>query len=124
MTRGAGVFVMLLALTFAFTIAVGLGIPQGLNLHYGAEYGEDVQAVADAIGAGQAASNTGSSVFTDFTVGAGRSLQAAWHIITNTDAVLILLFGLPRVVANQIELFARILFGLTFLQFTRGVVFE
>lgn len=124
MTRGMGAFIFMTSVIVAFSVLTGLGVPQALGLHYGASYDDDVQAVVDDIGGDQQASNTGSSAFTDFTVGAGRTLSAGWHIITNTDAVVILLTGAPREIADALEWMFRIFYGAMFAQFVRGVVIE
>lgn len=123
MTRGVMIFYVMLALILAISIAAGLGVPDTLGVGHDVTYDEDVQAVVDAM-TEQEQPNTGTSTFADFTIGGGRALQSGWQVITNTDAVLRLLTGMPQEAAGPIQTFFRIVFGVSFAQFIRGVVIE
>lgn len=124
MTRGVMIFYGLLSITLAISVASGLGVADQLGLQYSDQYyDEDVDAVIDAM-TSQEQPNTGTSTFADFTIGGGRALQTAWHVITNTDAVLILLTDMPRPAATAIQAFTTILWGFSFAQFIRGAVIE
>lgn len=123
MTRGVMIFYSMLALILAISMASGLGVPDQLGVGVSADYDEDVQDVVDAM-TDQSQPNTGTSTFADFTIGGGKALQTGWQVISNTDAVLRLLTGMPESMAGGIQTLFRIVFGLTFAQFIRGVVIE
>lgn len=123
MARGVMIFYAMLGLILSLSIASGLGVADELGVGYDADYSADVQDVVDAV-TSQEQPNTGTSTFADFTIGGGRALETGWQVVSNTDAVLILLTGMPAEMATPIQDFFRILFGVTFAQFIRGVVIE
>lgn len=124
MAKGTMAFVFMLALISSISILGGLGFYADLGVDYSdSGYDKDTQAAADAL-VGQEASNTGSSVFTDFTVGAANSLSIAWQVLANTSGVIKLLFSAPDVVAQNLQTFFQIMFGLTFAGFVRGAVID
>jgi len=65
-----------------------------------------------------------AQVLQDFTTSAGRTLGTAWQVLANTSGIIKLLFGLPNVIANQIQLFFQMVFSITFAGFIRGVVLQ
>lgn len=124
MAKGTMAFVGMLAVIASISILGGLGFYTDMGVDYNdSSYDADVQAAADAL-VGQEASNTGSSVFTDFTVGAANALSIAWQVIANTSGVLKLLFSLPDILADTIQVFFQIMFGITFAGFVRGAVID
>lgn len=124
MAKGTLAFVSALALIMSLSILGGLGFYATLGIDYDDQNADaDVQAAADAL-VGQEASNTGSSVFTDFTVGAANALSVGWQVISNLSGILKLLFGAPDILANTLQYFFQLMFGVTFAGFVRGVVIE
>lgn len=113
----------MLGLMLALSMAAGAGVPDALGMSVSDHYADDVNDVVDAM-TDQKQPNTGESTFADFTIGGGRALQTLWQVVTNTDAVLILLTGMPRSLATGIQTFVVIVFGVTFAQFIRGVLIE
>lgn len=123
MSKGIAAFVIVLSVIMAISMLSGIGYYSELRVNYDAGYNDDVAAAADVL-VGQEASNTGSSVFTDFTVGGANALRTAWQVLANTSGVLQLLFGLPPAVADPLERFFQLIFGLTFAGFVRGVMVQ
>lgn len=122
MAKGIAAFVVVLAVTMSISILAGIGFYDQLGIDYSDPgYDDDVQAAAQAM-TSQEASNTGSSAFTDFTVGAGNSIQTFWQVLSNTSGILKLLFALPDPLAKSLQTVFQITFGVTFAGFIRGVM--
>lgn len=122
MAKGIAAFVVVLAVIMSISILSGIGYYNSLNIDYSdSGYNDDVQAAAEAM-TNQEAANTGSSVLTDFTTGAGNTISTAWQVLSNTSGVLQLLFGLPSTLTDMVETFFQIIFGVTFAGFVRGVM--
>lgn len=121
MSKGIASFVVILAVIMSISVLAGIGFYDSLQVNYtGDQHNEDVQAAADAM-TNQESTTTGTNPIEDFTVGAGTTLSAAWQVISNTSGVLQLLFGLPQGVAEAMQTFIRIIYGITFAGFIRGV---
>lgn len=108
----------------AISIMSGLGIYAELNVSYSNSSSQDVQNAADAMIGQEATDQSGGSVLQDFTTSAAQTLSTIWQVLANTSGVLQLLFGVPAVLANQIQLFFQIVFSITFAAFIRGVVLQ
>lgn len=122
MAKGIAAFVVVLAIIMSISVLSGIGYYNELGVDYSDDqYNEEVQAAADAF-TSQNSTTSGTSPIEDFTVGAGNTMQAAWQVISNTKGVLMLLFGIPETLAAMLETFARIVYGVTFAGFVRGVV--
>lgn len=122
MSKGIAAFVIVMAVIMSISVLSGIGYYNSLNIDYSNQgYNEDVQAAADAM-TSQSASNTGASVYTDFTVGAGNTLATAWQVLSNTSGVIQLLFNAPKILADTLQTLFQITFGISFAGFVRGVM--
>lgn len=122
MSKGIAAFVVVLSIMMSISVLAGLGFYDNLNVDYtDDQYNDDVQSAADAL-TSQNSTTSGTNPIEDFTVGAGTSLQTIWQVLGNTSGVLQLLFGVPAVLADKLELFFQIIFGITFAGFIRGVI--
>lgn len=122
MSKGITAFVVVLAVIMSISILSGIGFYDNIGLDYSDQgMDDDVQSAAAAF-TSQEATDTGGTAIVEFTTGAANTLQAAWEVLTNTSGVVKLLFSAPDSVATRFETFFRIVFGLTFAGFIRGVV--
>lgn len=122
MSKGITAFVVMLSLIMAISILSGIGFYDSLGLDYSSQgMDDDVKSAHDAL-VSQEATDTGGTAVVEFTTGAANTLQAAWEVLSNTSGVIKLLFGAPDSVADTFQTFFRIVFGVTFLGFIRGVV--
>lgn len=119
--KGITVFIILMAVTLSISVLAGVGFFDAMGVDYEEGDDEDVQAALDAL-TSQGGTDTGGSQIVDFTTGAANSLQTFWAVISNTSGLVKLLFGLPNIVADSIEIVFQIVFGITFLAFIRGVL--
>lgn len=124
MAKGIVAFIVVVSLTMAISIMSGLGVYAALNVQYEDTANEDVQKAADAMIGQEAADKSGGSVLQDFTTSAGRTLATGWQVLANTSGILQLLFGLPSVLTDMIQLFVQMVYGITFAAFIRGVILQ
>lgn len=121
MSKGITAFVIVLSLTLSISMLVGVGYADELFINVDdSNLDDDADAALEAF-TDQDASSEGGSVFTEFTVGAGDTLQAAWQVLSNLGGILKLLFGLPGTITEPIEKLFQITFGITFAAFIRGL---
>lgn len=121
MAKGIAAFFVVLAVILAISVLSGVGYFAEWHVDYGSQNADDdVQSAADAL-TSPTATDTGGTALVEFTTGPANALQAGWTVIGNTSGLVKLLFGLPDIIANTIELFVRIIFGISFLAFLRGV---
>jgi len=112
MARGIGAVVFVVSLIFSITILGGIGYysSMGVNMDV-SERNEDVKKAAQqlsGIGFGEGRSSSILQGPLAAVMPAVGILQAFTAIILNTSGVLQLLYGLPKVAADLIEIFARI----------------
>jgi len=124
MAKGIVAFVVVLAMILSISMLSGIGFYASMNVDYSTNADKDVQRAADTMIGQEAADKSGGSVLQDFTTSAGRTLGTAWQVLANTSGIIKLLFGLPNVIANQIQLFFQMIFSITFAGFIRGVVLQ
>lgn len=124
MAKGIVAFVIVTAIILAMSIMSGLGFYAALNVDYTDSADDDVQQAADALVGQEAADKSSGSVLQDFTTSSGRTLATAWQVIANLSGILQLLLGLPEVLADALQRFFQITFGVTFAAFIRGVVLQ
>jgi hypothetical protein len=124
MAKGVVAFIIVVALTLAISIMAGLGFYSSLGVDYTTAADDDVQNAANAMIGQEASDKSSGSVLQDFTTSAGRTLATGWQVIANLSGILQLLFGLPDVLANNIQTFWQITFSITFAAFIRGVVLQ
>lgn len=122
MAKGIAAFVVVLAPVLAISVLSGVGYFDTWNVDYGGTGADaDVQAAVDAL-TNQQATDRGGSAIVEFTTGSANALQSAWQVISNTSGVLKLLFPVPDVLANTVQIVYQIAFGITFAGFIRGVL--
>jgi len=124
MSKGPVAFFVVTSLVLSMSMLSGLGFYSQLGVSYQDSARDDVNAAADALVGQEASDKSGGSVLQDFTTSAGRTISTGWQVIGNTDGVLILLFGLPGVVAGTIQLLFNMTYGFFFAAFIRGVVVQ
>lgn len=124
MAKGVVAFVIMVALTMSISVLAGLGYYAELRVDYSSDMNEDTKAAAEAFIGQTATDRAGGSVLQDFTTSGATTLSSAWQVLANTSGVLQLLFGLPPVLADLFQLFFRLMFGITFAGFIRGVVVD
>lgn len=122
MSKGIAAFVVVLALIMAISISSGLGFYAALNVDYSTSANDDVQRAADAMVGQEAADKSGGSVLQDFTTSMGRTLSTGWQVIANLSGIVQLLFGTPKVVADTLQSFFQMTFGITFALAIRGLL--
>lgn len=121
-SKGITAFVLVLAPILAISMLSGIGYYDELNVDYSNSAADaDVQAAADAL-TSQEATDTGGTALVEFTTGAANTFQSFWQVLSNTSGVLKLLLGLPDSIADPIQTFFQITFGVTFAAFIRGVL--
>lgn len=112
MARGIAAAIVLASLIFAMTVLSGVGYYGALGADLSVEgQNEDVQAAAEelsGIGFGEGRSDSILQGPLASVVPAVGLFQTFVTVIGNTSGVLQLLYGLPPVVADTIQLFARL----------------
>lgn len=121
MAKGIAAAMGIVALILAMSVLGGLGFYNGIAMEVGSDANDDVQQAQEEM-INQEPEDRGSSALEDLTTAAGTTLSVLGQIIGNTSGVLQLLLMLPPELADAIQTFIRITFGLTFLAFLRGVV--
>lgn len=124
MSKGITAFFIVVALTLSISIMSGLGFYGMLGVSYTDSANADVQRAADSMVGQEAADKSGGSVLQDFTTSAGRTLSAAWQVLSNLSGILQLLFGIPSELADAIQTFWIMVYSVTFAAFIRGVVLQ
>jgi len=124
MAKGIVAFMIVVALTLAMSIMSGLGFYAALNVDYQDAENQDVQKAADALVGQEASNQAGGSVLEDFTSSSARTLATGWQVIANLGGILQLLLGVPDVLANALQTFWQLTYGITFAAFLRGVVLQ
>jgi len=122
MSKGITAFFIVLSLILSLSMLSGLGYYQSLGVSYEDSARDDVQSAADALVGQEASDKSGGGVLQDFTTSAGRTLATGWQVIANLSGILILLFGIPSVVAGSIQTAWMMIYGISFAAFIRGVV--
>lgn len=124
MSKGIVAFIVVIALTLTISILSGLGFYQEMGLSYSDDANEDVKSAADALVGQEAGDQSKDNVIEDFTTSAGKTLSSGWQVIANLSGILQMLFGVPTVLADTLQLFFQVTFGITFAAFIRGVVLQ
>lgn len=124
MAKGITAFMIVVTLTLGISIMSGIGAYAALGVDYTDSSNDDVQSAADALVGQEASDQAAGSALEDFTTNAGRVLASGWQVIANLSGILQLLFGLPKVITEPIQLFFQMTFGITFAAFIRGTVLQ
>lgn len=121
MSKGIAAFVVVLAVILSIGTLSAVGYYDSLKVDYDdPSANQDVQDAADALTSPDA-TDTGGTALVEFTTGPANALQASWAVLSNTSGLLQLLIGLPKSVADPIQTFFQVIFGITFIGFLRGV---
>lgn len=121
MAKGIAAFVLVLAVILSISSLSAIGYYDSLNVDYDEpNANDDVQSAADAL-TNPKATDTGGTSLVEFTTGPANALQTATEVLTNLSGILQLLIGLPVGVADNVQTFFQIIFGITLLGFLRGV---
>lgn len=121
MSKGIAAFVIVTALILSLSVMSGLGVYSTLGVSYSDDANADVQRAADALVGQEAADQSQDNVIEDFTTSAGSTLKTGWQVLANTSGILQMLFLVPPVLADALELMFQITYGITFAAFIRGV---
>jgi hypothetical protein len=126
MARGIAAVVFMIALIFSMTIIGGLGIyaSMGVNVDVSGQ-NADVQHAAEQLDGIEFAEGRSSSILQGplaVVMPVIRVLQVFTAVIGNTSGILQLLYGLPKVAADTIELMFRIAMLVTITFLIRGAV--
>lgn len=124
MSKGPVAFIVVTALVLSMSMLSGLGFYGSLGVSYEDSARDDVQNAADALVGQEASDKSGGSVLQDFTTSASRTISTGWQVIANLSGILILLFGIPGIVAGTVQTLFQITYGLFFAAFIRGVVVQ
>lgn len=112
MPRGIGAFVVIVSLIFSMTILGGVGFYAQLGVDVDAEgQNEDVQAAAEQLDGISFAEGRSNSILEGPLAAITPVVsifQTFTTVIANTSGVLQLLYGLPPVAADTIELMFRL----------------
>ena len=124
MARGIAAFVMIASLILSMGILGGIGYYAELGVQYGIDgQNEDVQAAADDLSGVDYDEDRSPSILQGplaAVIPFVDGFLALKAIIGNTSGVLQLLFGLPAVVADSLQLFFRIAMLVTLYFAVRG----
>ena len=123
--KGLAAFIAMTALIMTMGALSGLGVYDALGVGYGLESADqDVQAAADALMQVDYQEG-GSDAVLQGPLAAVRgpvaALQSIRSMLFNTSGVLKLLFGAPGPIAEMVERFFQISYGLATILFVRGV---
>jgi hypothetical protein len=122
MSKGVTAMMLVVGVLLSVTVLAALGFYAGIGMQYPENANQQVQDAAEDFTGQEATDRSGGSAQQDFTTSAADTLSAGWEIISNTSGVLQLLVMFPKVLADAIQSFIRIAFGLMFLFFIRGLV--
>lgn len=117
MPRGTAAFVVLAALVMSMTVLSGLGFyaEMGAEVDVSGQ-NEDVQAAADQLSGIEFGEGRSSAILQGplaAVVPVVRIFQSFTTVLGNTSGVIQLLYGAPKIVADQIELLFRIMMLVT-----------
>jgi len=124
MAKGVTAFFVVVAVILSISTLSGLGFYQTVGAEFSNSSSADVRNAADALIGQEASDQSSGSVLEDFTTSAGTTLATAFEVLANTSGILQLLLGLPAALADQIQVFFQLVFGVTFAAFIRGVVLQ
>lgn len=112
MARGIAAFIFIVSLIFSMTILSGLGFYAAMGVDVSAEsQNEDVQRAADQLNGIEFGEGRSSSILQGPLAAVTpvvRIFQTFTTVIGNTSGVIQLLFGIPKIAADTIELTFRI----------------
>lgn len=126
MARGVAAFVFISALVLSITMLSGIGYYADIGTEIDASsQTEDVQRAADGLSSVSYDEDRSGSILEGplaAVIPAVDMILTLKTVIGNTSGVIQLLFGLPVIIADTIELFFRIAMFVTVAFFIRGAV--
>ena len=124
MAKGITAFFVVTALVISMSILSGIGMYDALGVEVSDDANSDVQSAADAMTGQEAGDESQDNVIEDFTTSAGQTLSMGWQVISNLSGVLQMLFGVPKALADSVQVVFMLTYGITFAAFIRGVVLQ
>lgn len=123
MAKGVVAFYVVVSLIVAISLLAGGGFYEELGLQYDDSANEQVESAVATFTGQEATDRSGGSVLQDFTTSGATTLAAGWEVIKNLSGVLQML-GVPKLVADPLQVVFLLTFGITFAAFIRGVVLQ
>jgi len=125
MARGIGAFVFLISLICSVTILGGVGFYASMGISMDVDsHNEDIQAAAENLEGIEYDEDRSPPILQGplaAVIPVVEILQTFTTVLTNTSGVLQLLYGLPEVAADTIELVFRIAMLVTIAFLIRGI---